>query len=353
MESQTYMTSWSTHDINSAKEEVFSIPNEFPPFDFGFLDLQYQDLNGFEAYSLMNIISNSKDPFYSSLDIVPSYNHCFLADSMTYTPLDDFMNVCGINSGFFHENDDALKVNTSAVVDQSQPPLIDIINANMMNDNHGVMVRKTVSMGDLRMLDKGHGENASGSTTGCSSYTSKTILTREIISQYFYMPITQAAKELNVGLTLLKKRCRELGIRRWPHRKLMSLQTLINNVQQLGEDSSDMAKRKMKEAVMLLEKERKKMEQVPDLKLENNTKRLRQACFKANYKRRRSMNAVQSPLTSVTGPQKSVSSCSSTCSINLDGYEALDDVYGVDKEQEEMKPMLFEDCFFSSSNTMF
>lgn len=56
-------------------------------------------------------------------------------------------------------------------------------------------------------------------------------LTRKIISQYFYMPITQAARQLNVGLTLLKKRCRELGIRRWPHRKLMSLQTLIKNVQ--------------------------------------------------------------------------------------------------------------------------
>lgn len=60
---------------------------------------------------------------------------------------------------------------------------------------------------------------------------SSKILSRETISQYFYMPITQAAKELNVGLTLLKKRCRELGIRRWPHRKLMSLQTLIKNVE--------------------------------------------------------------------------------------------------------------------------
>lgn len=56
-------------------------------------------------------------------------------------------------------------------------------------------------------------------------------LSRKTISSYFYMPITQAAKELNVGLTLLKKRCRELGIRRWPHRKLMSLETLIKNVQ--------------------------------------------------------------------------------------------------------------------------
>jgi len=56
-------------------------------------------------------------------------------------------------------------------------------------------------------------------------------LSRKTISQYFYMPITQAARELNVGLTHLKKRCRELGIRRWPHRKLMSLQTLINNIE--------------------------------------------------------------------------------------------------------------------------
>lgn len=60
--------------------------------------------------------------------------------------------------------------------------------------------------------------------------SSSSLLSKKAISQYFYMPITQAAKELNVGLTLLKKRCRELGIRRWPHRKLMSLQTLIRNV---------------------------------------------------------------------------------------------------------------------------
>lgn len=56
------------------------------------------------------------------------------------------------------------------------------------------------------------------------------MLTREEISKYFYVSIRQAAKELNVGLTFLKKRCRELGIRRWPHRKLMSIETLIKNV---------------------------------------------------------------------------------------------------------------------------
>ena len=55
--------------------------------------------------------------------------------------------------------------------------------------------------------------------------SSSKMLSKETISQYFYMPITQAAKELDVGLTPLKKRCREWGIRRWPHRKLMSLHT--------------------------------------------------------------------------------------------------------------------------------
>lgn len=61
--------------------------------------------------------------------------------------------------------------------------------------------------------------------------TSARMLSRKKISEYFYMPISQAARQLNVGLTHLKKRCRDLGIQRWPHRKLMSLQTLIKNVQ--------------------------------------------------------------------------------------------------------------------------
>ena len=40
----------------------------------------------------------------------------------------------------------------------------------------------------------------------CSS--SKTTSTKTI-PQYFYMPITRAAKEPNLGLAPLKKRCRE------------------------------------------------------------------------------------------------------------------------------------------------
>ncbi|XP_057951008.1 protein RKD1-like [Malania oleifera] len=139
------------------------------------------------------------------------------------------------------------------------------------------------------MKEKKHKRCREGKSSNSSSKT----LTRETVSQYFYMPITQAAKELNVGLTLLKKRCRELGIRRWPHRKLMSLQTLIKNVQELGkEERSEENEGKLRDAIDILEQERKLMEEIPDMQLEDKTKRLRQACFKANYKKRKLMGMM-------------------------------------------------------------
>ncbi|XP_044484069.1 protein RKD1-like [Mangifera indica] len=157
------------------------------------------------------------------------------------------------------------------------------------------------------------------------------LLSIESISKYFYMPITKAAKELNVGLTLLKKRCRELGIKRWPHRKLMSLQTLIKNVQELEDEEGNEGK--LKEAVEVLEREKKMMEELPDLQMEEKTKRLRQACFKANYKKRRAM---------VMGLMDLVQdSCSSSGGS----------VYKSNHEEDEELRALFSDC--SSYNTNF
>ena len=36
---------------------------------------------------------------------------------------------------------------------------------------------------------------------------------------------------------------------------------------------------KSREAILILERERKKLEEIPDLQVEHNTKRLRQTCF--------------------------------------------------------------------------
>ncbi|CDY27033.1 BnaA02g10530D [Brassica napus] len=77
------------------------------------------------------------------------------------------------------------------------------------------------------------------------------------IKKFFDRPIKNAAKELNVGLTVLKKRCRELGIHRWPHRKLKSLNSLIGNLKGVG----------MEEEVKNLEEHRILIKQEPDAEL--------------------------------------------------------------------------------------
>ncbi|XP_059281242.1 protein RKD1-like [Lycium ferocissimum] len=90
---------------------------------------------------------------------------------------------------------------------------------------------------------------------------SSKMLSRDTISKYFYMPITQAAKELNIG--------------------------------ELKRGEGNGMEQKWKDVINLLEEEKKKMEEIPDMELEEKTKRLRQACFKANFKRRRFMGMAE------------------------------------------------------------
>lgn len=51
------------------------------------------------------------------------------------------------------------------------------------------------------------------------------------LAKYFDLPIVEASRNLKVGLTVLKKKCREFGIPRWPHRKIKSLDGLIRDLQ--------------------------------------------------------------------------------------------------------------------------
>ncbi|XP_010428433.1 PREDICTED: protein RKD2 [Camelina sativa] len=171
------------------------------------------------------------------------------------------------------------------------------------------------------------------STTYTTCPASKA-LSMETVSRYFYMPITQAAIELNVGLTLLKRRCRELGIRRWPHRKLMSLKTLIRNVKELQKMEGEENAGKLQNALEMLEKEKRTIEELPDLEFEDKTKRLRQACFKANHKRKKRR--------SLKSDQAHIASCSSSGSVASD--ESVNDA-GMEESDEEVKYLL---CGFSN-----
>ena len=68
---------------------------------------------------------------------------------------------------------------------------------------------------------------------------------------------------------------------------MKSLQTLISNVEELGREDWEAGERELQQAIEILERERKEMERAPGAQLDEKTKRLRQACFKANFKRRR------------------------------------------------------------------
>ncbi|OMO77044.1 hypothetical protein COLO4_25381 [Corchorus olitorius] len=59
------------------------------------------------------------------------------------------------------------------------------------------------------------------------------LLALDEIQKLFNFPVSQAAKDMNVGLTVLRKRCRELKIMLWPHRKIKSLKALIDDVKYL------------------------------------------------------------------------------------------------------------------------
>ncbi|KAI3916153.1 hypothetical protein MKW98_004594 [Papaver atlanticum] len=67
-------------------------------------------------------------------------------------------------------------------------------------------------------------------------------ITMDDLVKYFDVTINEAANSLNVGLTALKRKCRELGIPRWPHRKIKSLGTLIHNLQEEAERQKQVSK---------------------------------------------------------------------------------------------------------------
>eukprot|EP00271_Cylindrocystis_brebissonii_P010124 TRINITY_DN26219_c0_g1_i1.p1 TRINITY_DN26219_c0_g1~~TRINITY_DN26219_c0_g1_i1.p1 ORF type:complete len:202 (-),score=45.45 TRINITY_DN26219_c0_g1_i1:50-655(-) len=52
------------------------------------------------------------------------------------------------------------------------------------------------------------------------------------LAQHFHLPINLAAKELGICPTVLKKICRRNNMRRWPHRKIKSIERIIATLEQ-------------------------------------------------------------------------------------------------------------------------
>ncbi|WVZ10227.1 hypothetical protein V8G54_014757 [Vigna mungo] len=107
--------------------------------------------------------------------------------------------------------------------------------------------------------------------------------------QYFGMPIVEASRNLNVGLTVLKRKCREFGIPRWPHRKIKSLDGLIHDLQ---EEAKSQELEDMEAAIAvakrqrMLECEKENIEKKPFMDIQTETKRFRQDVFKRRHRAR-------------------------------------------------------------------
>lgn len=64
----------------------------------------------------------------------------------------------------------------------------------------------------------------------------------------------------------------------------------------------EMSRSELRNALEFLEMEKKMIEDDPDLEFRDKTKKLRQACFKANYKRRRLFSSTS--ITSSVSPKQ-------------------------------------------------
>ena len=116
-------------------------------------------------------------------------------------------------------------------------------------------------------------------------------ITQEELSSCFHLPSEAACRKLGIGLTVLKRQCRKFGIKRWPFRKMKSLDRLITNVQ-AGISPGDQ-NRTLVKSVEELEEQKRRMEECQVLDLDENTKRLQQAYSKANHKARRMAQAPE------------------------------------------------------------
>ncbi|KAL4577777.1 hypothetical protein LXL04_013890 [Taraxacum kok-saghyz] len=150
---------------------------------------------------------------------------------------------------------------------------------------------------DLNSLPYGLSENdESESATDVSGKKKRRAATKDIASlgledlaKYFDLPIIEASKNLKVGLTVLKKKCREFGIPRWPHRKIKSLDGLISDLQEevkRQQEEDNGAAMAVAERQKMIESEKETIEKKPFMDIQRETKKFRQDIFKKRHRAR-------------------------------------------------------------------
>ncbi|KAJ4778270.1 Vesicle-associated membrane protein 727 [Rhynchospora pubera] len=102
----------------------------------------------------------------------------------------------------------------------------------------------------------------------------------EHVAHKFSLPIKEAARDLKVSVSTLKFRCRELGIPKWPYRKIQSLETLIETMLEIEPFGFHHMIGKVREEIEAIKLN-------PTLEIKYETERFRQEIYDSKYKRQR------------------------------------------------------------------
>mmetsp|Transcript_13587 Transcript_13587/g.26108 ORF Transcript_13587/g.26108 Transcript_13587/m.26108 type:complete len:309 (+) Transcript_13587:1-927(+) len=120
-------------------------------------------------------------------------------------------------------------------------------------------------------------------------------LTLEDIKPYFQLNIEDAAKALGVGLTMFKRKCRKVGIPRWPKRKLDSVCNLGGNLTSLSsnnDNAHDIEQRgKIQVGWQVCREMHEELLYNPGVDFTSYFRTLRQQCFKLKYKSKRALQS--------------------------------------------------------------
>ncbi|KAF5827988.1 hypothetical protein DUNSADRAFT_18384 [Dunaliella salina] len=108
------------------------------------------------------------------------------------------------------------------------------------------------------------------------------VLTKDALQSVYHLPINEAAAQLQVGVTVLKKFCRQHNVGRWPYRKLLSVDKLVRSVEEQSEQNPAGANYIIRELGLL----KQEIYNDPEVQLDGKIKKLRQSNFKMQYKQR-------------------------------------------------------------------
>ena len=112
-------------------------------------------------------------------------------------------------------------------------------------------------------------------------------VTRAALEGVLHLPLREAASQLGVGISILKRRCRQEDIPRWPSRKLASMSKMIDDLSADGAACPRGFDAARLERERLL-RERQQLLSRPGTELNARTFRMRQLMFKYAHRHRSS-----------------------------------------------------------------